>query len=71
MILDKKDVDVNALMEQLEQEDLHGGIKLHQQHKMGVGHNEGEANLEGIELSRSNQKMTLEAYLKNRRTHRK
>jgi hypothetical protein len=36
---------------------------------MDVGHNEGEANLEGSELSGSNQRVTLEAYLRNRRVH--
>jgi len=38
---------------------------------MDVGHNDGEANLEGIELSGPNQRVTLEAYLVNRRAHRK
>jgi hypothetical protein len=37
---------------------------------MDVGHNEGEANLEGIQLSRSNQRVTLEGYLRNRRMHK-
>ncbi len=38
---------------------------------MDIRHKEGKANLEGIELSGSNQKVTLEAYLRNRKTHRK
>jgi hypothetical protein len=43
---------------------------------MDVGHNEKEANLKGIELLGSNQRVTLErvtleAYLGNRRAHRK
>jgi hypothetical protein len=71
MILDEKGVDVNVLMQQPKQEDLHGGIKRRQRHKVDVGHNEGEANLEGIELLGSNQRMKLEAYLRNTRTHRK
>ncbi len=71
MILDGRDVDVNALTQQLEQEDLHGGIRRRQHHRMDVGHNEGEANLKGIELLGSNQRVTLEAYLGNRRAYRK
>jgi len=34
MILDGNNVDVNPLMQQLEHEDLQGGIKRHQQHRM-------------------------------------
>jgi hypothetical protein len=34
MILDGNDVDVNALMQQLGQENLQGGIKRCQQHRM-------------------------------------
>jgi hypothetical protein len=37
---------------------------------MDVGHNEGKTNLEGTKLSKSNQRMTLEAYLGNKITHR-
>jgi hypothetical protein len=37
---------------------------------MDAKHNEGETNLEGIKLSRSNQRMTLEAYLGDKKTHR-
>jgi hypothetical protein len=38
---------------------------------MDVGHNEGEANLEGIKFSWSNQRVTLKTTLGNRKTHRK
>ncbi len=34
MILDGRDVDVNVLMQQLKQEDLQGGIRRRQHHKM-------------------------------------
>jgi hypothetical protein len=71
MILDGRDVDVNVLMQQLEQEDMQGAIRRCQHHRMDAGHNEGEVNLESTERSKSNQRMTLETYLGNRRTHRK
>jgi hypothetical protein len=45
MILDGRDVDVNALIQQLKQKDLQGGIRRHQHHRMDGGHNEEEANL--------------------------
>jgi hypothetical protein len=35
----------------LEQEDLQGGIRRHQQHRMDARHNEGKANLKVIKLS--------------------
>jgi len=50
MILDGRDVDVNVLMQQLVQEDLQGGLRRCQHHRMDAGHNEGEVNLEGTEL---------------------
>lgn len=59
MILNERDVDVNALMQQLIQEDLQGGIRRHQHHRMDAGHNEEEANLDCIELLGSNQRVTL------------
>jgi hypothetical protein len=71
MILDGRDVNVNVLMQQLKQEDLQGGIRRRLHHRMDAGHNEGEVNLEGTELLGSNQRMTLETYLGNRRAHRK
>jgi len=51
-------------------EDLQGGIRRHQQHRMDAWHNEREANLEGTKLSGSNERVTLEAYLRNRRAHK-
>ncbi len=51
-------------------EDLQGGIRRRQHHGMDAWHNEGEANLKGIKLWGSNEIVTLEAYLKNRRAHK-
>jgi hypothetical protein len=51
-------------------EDLQGGIRRHQHHRMDAWHNEGEANLVGTKFLGSNERVTLEAYLGNRRAHR-
>jgi len=37
---------------------------------MDAWHNEGKINLKGTKFLGSNEKVTLEAYLRNRRTHR-
>lgn len=50
---------------------MQGGIGRHQHHRMDAWHNEGEVNLKGTKLSRSNERVTLEAYLGNRKAHRK
>ncbi len=59
MILDGRDVDVNALMQQLKQEDLQGGIRRRPHHRMDAGHNEEKANLASTKLLGSNQRVTL------------
>jgi hypothetical protein len=51
-------------------EDLQRGIRRRQHHRMDAWHNEGKVNLKGTKLLGSNEKVTLEAYLGNRRAHR-
>jgi hypothetical protein len=41
-------------MQQMEQEDVRGGIRRHQHHRVDTWHNEGKVNLECTELLGSN-----------------